>query len=417
MRIKTILNRIQKHPGFVYSGIMVVETNRGLAIQVAIRPRKGSKPVCSGCQKREAGYDTTSSRRFEFVPLWGIRVFFHYAMRRVACPRCGVKVEAVPWAQGKCRLTHVYTWFLARWAKRLSWSETAEVFQTSWDTVFRSVSMAVAWGRAHLQLDHVTAIGVDEILWKRGHRYLTVVYQIDAHCKRLLWVGPDRKVKTLLAFFHWFGAGRSARLRFVCSDMWRPYLRTIAKKASQALHVLDRFHIVANMNKALDRVRASEARQLKADGHSPVLKGARWCLLKRPSNRTAHQDFKLAELLKYNLKTVRAYLLKEDFAFFWNYLSPFWAGRFLDNWCARAMRSKIDPMKKMAATLRKHRPLLLNWFRAKKTISAGAVEGFNNKAKLTFRRAYGFKSLVAVEIALYHSLGALPELKMTHRFC
>ena len=345
MRIKTILNRIQKHPGFVYSGIMVVETNRGFEFQVAIRPRKGSKPVCSGCQKRGAGYDTTSSRRFEFVPLWGIRVFFHYAMRRVACPRCGVKVEAVPWAQGKCHLTHVYTWFLARWAKRLSWSETAEVFQTSWDTVFRSVSMAVSWGRAHLQLDHVTAIGVDEILWKRGHRYLTVVYQIDAHCKRLLWVGPDRKVKTLLAFFHWFGAWRSARLRFVCSDMWRPYLRTIAKKASQALHVLDRFHIVANMNKALDRVRASEARQLKADGHSPVLKGARWCLLKRPSNRTAHQDFKLAELLKYNLKTVRAYLLKEDFAFFWNYLSPFWAGRFLDNWCARAMRSKIDPMK------------------------------------------------------------------------
>ncbi len=417
MLVRTILNRIQKHPGFVYSGIMLVEANRGLEIQVTIRPRKGAQPVCSGCARHGPGYDTLSPRRFEFVPLWGIRVLFLYAMRRVACPRCGVKVEAVPWAQGKCHLTHAYAWFLARWAKRLSRSETAGVLQTSWDTVFRPVAMAVAWGRTHLKLDNVTAIGVDEILWKRGHRYLTVVYQIDAHCRRQLWVGPDRKVKTLLAFFHGFGAERNARLRFVCSDMWRPYLRTIARKASQALHVLDRFHIAANMNKALDKVRAAEARRLKADGHSPVLKGSRWCLLKRPSNRTASQNLKLAELLKYNLKTVRAYLLKEDFAFFWNDLSPYWAGRFLNNWCSRAMRSKIDPMKKAARTLRDHRELMLNWFRAKKTISAGAVEGFNNKAKLTFRRAYGFKSFAAVEIALYHSLGALPELKMTHRFC
>ncbi len=417
MPVKTILNRIQKHPGFVFSGIVLAETKHGFEIQLAIRPRKGGRPVCSSCQRRAPGFDTLSPRRFEFVPPWGIQVYFLYAMRRVECPRRGVKVETVPWARGKCHLSDTYTWFLARWAKRLGWKETAEVFQTSWDTVFRSVAMAVGWGGAHLELDNVTAIGVDEILWKRGHRYLTVVYQIDPHCKRLLWVGPDRKAKTLLTFFRWFGSGRSARLRFICSDMWRPYPHTIAKKAGQALHVLDRFHIVANMNKAVDKVRAAEARELRANGHSPVLKGSRWCLLKRPANRTAGQDLKLAELLKYNLKTVRAYLLKEEFGFFWAYVSPYWAGRFLDNWRARAMRSKIDPIKKAARTLRDHRELLLNWFRAKRAISAGAVEGFNNKAKLTFRIAYGFKSLEAAEIALYHSLGSLPEPKMTHRFC
>ena len=206
------------------------------------------------------------TRRFEFVPLWGIAVFLVYAMRRVSCASCGVRVERVPWATGKHQLTDTYAWFLARWAKRLSWKEVAEVFHTSWEKVFRSVEMAVEWGRAQRDLGGVEAIGIDEIQWQRGHRYLTLVYQIDAGCRRLLWVGQDRKVKTLLGFFRWFGAKRSAALGFICSDMWRPYLKGVAKKASEAIHILDRFHIMAKMNKAIDEVRAKEARDLKAKG-------------------------------------------------------------------------------------------------------------------------------------------------------
>ena len=123
------------------------------------------------------------------------------------------------------------------------------------------------------------------------------------------------------------------------------------------------------------------------------------------------------DLLSYNLRTVRAYLLKEDFQFFWEYISPEWAGKFLDRWCQRAMRSQIDPMKKVARMLRSHRELLLNWFRAKKAISSGAIEGLNNKLKLTTRKSYGFRTLRAAEVALYHTLGNLPEPECTHRFC
>jgi transposase len=132
-----------------------------------------------------------AQRRFEFVPLWGIPVFFLYAPRRVNCPGCGIHVEALPWAASKHRLTTAYAWFLARWAKRLSWKEVAEVFHTSWDNVFHAVEMAVEWGREHRDLNAITAIGIDEVQWQRGHRYLTLVYQIDAHCKRLLWVGKE----------------------------------------------------------------------------------------------------------------------------------------------------------------------------------------------------------------------------------
>ncbi len=156
---------------------------------------------------------------------------------------------------------------------------------------------------------------------------------------------------------------------------------------------------------------------MKADGYEPVLKGSRWLLLKRPENLTPRQEIKLADLLQYNLKSVRSYLLKEDFQSFWDYFSPYWAGRFLDRWCSRTMRSRIEPMKKVAKTLRKHRGLILNWFRAKGMISAAAVEGLNNKAKLTTRKAFGFRTFNAIEVALFHTLGDLPEPPITHRFC
>lgn len=155
------------------------------------------------------------------------------------------------------------------------------------------------------------------------------------------------------------------------SDTQAPHTwktRAIKKKAPQAIHVLDRFHIVAKINKAIDEVRASEHKKMQADGYEPILKNSRWCLLKRKENLTEKQDLKLRDLVKYNLKSVRAYLLKNDFESFWNYVSPTWAGKFLDKWCTRTMRSKIEPMKKAAKTIRKHKLLILNWFVAKKQL-------------------------------------------------
>jgi transposase len=416
MQIKTILNRVQKFKSFVYGAVRWVEGASVPTLEVELEPRSNSRPECSGCGQRRPGYDRLPERRFEFIPMWGNKVFFVYAPRRVECPDCGIRVERMPWVAGKHRLTEAYAWFLADWAKRLSWKEVAVAFRTTWDHVFCSVERAVAWGREHQDLSGVKAIGVDEIAWQRGHRYLTLVYQIDGHCKRLLWIGEKRTVKTLLRFFRWFGKERSQALKFVCSDMWKPYLKVIARKAGPALHILDRFHIMSHLSKAIDEVRAQEARELQAKGYEAVLTKTRWLLLKRPENLTDKQETKLADLLRYNLKSMRSYLLKEEFQLFWQYTSPYWAGEFLDKWCTKTMRSKLEPMKKVAKMLRRHRPLLLNWFRAKKQFSSGIVEGFNTKAKLTTRKAYGFKTFHAVEIALYHALGALPVPKTTHVF-
>jgi len=416
MQIKTILNRVQKHQSFIYTDIKLKEEDEQLKLDITIRPRSNSRPTCSGCGCKRPCYDTLPVRRFDFIPFWGILVYFIYAMRRVNCPDCGIKVERVPWADGKRTVTNAYAWFLARWAKELSWSQTAKAFRTSWYTVYSSVEMAVQWGRDRVNLDGITAIGIDELCWGRWHRYVTVVYQINRDHIRLLWVGEKRTMKTTLRFFHWLGKERTKQLKYVCSDMWKPYLRVIAKKAPQALNILDRFHIVAHMNKAIDKVRAAEVRELASKGYVPILKKSRWLFLKRPENLTDKEDISLATLVQYNLKTIRGYLLKEDFQFFWDYKSSYWAGVFLDRWCSRAMRSRIEPMKKVASMLRRHKELMLNWFRAKKEFSSGVVEGLNAKAKLTTRKAYGFKSFKSLELALYHNLGALPQPIVTHEF-
>ena len=416
MQLKTILSRVQKHKGFVYGAIQLSELPHGPALEVQIRPRAGSRAVCSGCGRKAPGYDRLPERCFEFIPFWGILVFFVYALRRVNCPRCGVKAERVPWAEGKSPLTTAYAWFLSGWAKRMAWKQVAEAFHTSWHHVAMAVSQAVAWGRAHLDLSGITAIGVDEIAWARGHTYATVVYQINQGRKRLLWVGEKRTIKTLLKFFHWLGRERSADIGFVASDMWRAYLKVIAKKIPQAIHVLDRFHIMSHMNKAIDQVRAEEAKAMRRKGLEPLLHHSRWCLLKRKSNLTPKQADKLESLLPYNLRTVKAYLMKEEFQLFWEYESPDWAGAFLDKWTRRAMYSRIEPVKKVARMLRGHRELILNWFRAKKEFSSAVVEGLNNKAKLSTKMAYGYGTFKMLEIALYHRLGDLPQPKTAHEF-
>lgn len=231
-------------------------------------------------------------------------------------------VEEVPWGLGKHTLTKTYMHFLGHWARTLSWKETAQSFHTTWDKVHDSVAYLVAFGLENRVLGVIRAIGVDEIQYSKGHKYLTLVYQIDAGCVRLLWIGKERTVKSFERFFAMIGPELSATIEFICSDMWKPYLRVIREKCGQAVHVLDRFHIAKKLQQAVDDVRSTEAKRMPADGYEPLLTKSRWCFLKRPENLTRNQKLKLRDLLRYNLQSVRAYLLKEDFDQFWEYVSP-----------------------------------------------------------------------------------------------
>jgi transposase len=417
MHIQSILRKVHPIKGFVYGKAAFCSMGRHKSIRVTVQPRAGSRAVCGGCGVKRAGYDTLPSREFSFVPLWGLLVFLLYAVRRVNCPKCGIKAEMLPWAMGKSPMTEAYTWFLASWAKVLSWRETAARFRTTWDAVFRAVDHAVAWGLEHRSLDNIKSIGVDELSWKKGHKYLTVVYQIDLGCRRLLYVARNRTTKSFNGFFDMLGAERSKKLEFVASDMWKAFLKVVRTRCGQAVHVLDRFHVMQLLSKAIDETRRADVRALRAAGRSPVLTKTRWILLKRPKNLKRNERVQLGELVTKNLRSVRAYLLKEHFQHFWSYTSVWGGRRFLKEWTTMAMRSRIEPIKKFARTLRAHEPQLLNWFRARGVFAAGATEGFNNKARITTRKAYGFRNYEHVRIALYHGLGNLPEPPwLTHQF-
>lgn len=200
MHLRTVLNAVFRHKGFVY-GSELLDPVRN-TISIAVRPRKGSKACCSGCGRPGPTYDHLPERGFNMIPVWGLAVVLFYFMRRVDCRHCGaVKVEQVPWSiGGKSRLTTAFAHPLAGWARFLSWTEVARRCGSCWDSVADAVRWIVEYGLEHRCLDGISAIGVDEIQYTKGHRYLTLVYQIDSNCRRLLWIGKERTQ----ASFHGF---------------------------------------------------------------------------------------------------------------------------------------------------------------------------------------------------------------------
>jgi transposase len=257
------------------------------SIEITVEPHGGIPRRCSRCQRPAPGYDRLPERRWLFVPLWGIATWFCYAPRRVNCAGHGVVVEYIPWSTGKRPVTCAMMGFLALLGAT---AELAGNGARVPDQLGSSVSvggMFVEWGLAHRQLHGVESIGVDEIHWGRGLKadnFLTVIYQIDAQCRRLLWVGRRRSQATLRRGLKARGPEVVKGLRFVCSDMWKPYLQVIATHIGHALHVLDRYHITSHLNQAVDQVRRTEGTRLRTKSKKAAqrLKHMRWHLLRAP---------------------------------------------------------------------------------------------------------------------------------------
>jgi transposase len=380
-------------------------------LAVYLIPDKRSKLICSGCHDRAPGYDTLSVRRWKHVPLWGIPVELVYAPRRVECRACGVKVEEIPWAQGKSPLSIFLSVVLGTWAKLVAWQVVGRIFGLHWNTVRKAVRDLVEYGFKHRDLTGVGCLGIDEISRRKGHIYHTQVY--DLTTPRLLWSGEERKSESLEKFFKELGESIRGTVDAVCCDMWAPYIEGIKKRFPNALLVFDKFHIVRHLMEAVDKVRKEEARKLKDRGIE-LLKGTKYIWLKNPWNLTDKQRVRLSELEKVNLKTHRAYLLKEAFRKFWDYTYPASAEKYLRQWFWWATHSRLESMRDFAWTLREHQEEILNYFHMR--ITNATVEGLNNKAKVISHRAYGYRTAETFKLALYHGLGNLPEPRLAHRF-
>ncbi len=380
-------------------------------IVVYLFPDRRCKVVCSSCGSQGPGYDTLKERRWKHVPLWGIPVTLVYAPRRIECSNCGIKVEAIPWTQGKSPLSLPLSVVLATWSKLVAWKVVGQLFGFHWNTVRKAVKNVVDYGLANRDLGNLIYIGIDEISRKRGHVYHTQVYDLIE--KRLLWSGEDRTSETLEGFFDYLGKDRCELIEAVCCDMWAPYVDAIKKRLPNALLVFDKFHIVRHLLDAVDTVRKEEAQKLKSEDPE-LLKKSRYIWLKNPWNLTDNQKVRLSDLEKLNLKINRAYLLKEAFRKFWDYSYKAWAKKYLVQWFWWATHSRLKPMRDFAWMIRRHQDDILNYFKV--PIDNGAVEGLNNKAKAISHRAYGYRTAETFKLALYHGMGKLPEPQLTHKF-
>jgi len=370
-----------------------------------VLPRKNGKPICPKCGKKGPVYDTQPSRTWRHLAGFGVHVLIEYAPRRVKCRHCHcATVEQMPWNQGKCHLTKPLQYQTAKWARELSWGQVAELFEVDWTQVENAVESAVEYGLEHRDTDNVKLIGIDEISRRKGHKYLTQVYEIDKERRRLLWSGEDNSKATLREFFDSWGDKRNSCITGVCCDLWGPYIEVIQEKIPQAVLVLDKFHAVGLLNRAVDDVRREEAAELREKGET-LLKKTRFIWLKNPENLTIKQQIKLHQLEAKSLKTHRAYVIKKSFQTIWDYADPETAEYALDAWFLWATHSQLNPIQKAAWTIYVNKKHLLNYYKVK--INNSVVEGLNNKAKVIMRRAYGFHSVKICKLALMHCMGKL----------
>ena len=401
MRMETY---IRKSLGMKAHRVTAVREEAGeLVAQVE---RIGRRRLCCGrCGLEAKGTKghTERSRRWRDLSMgqkWLVIVYWPY---RAVCRACGVTTEGVPWSDRWSRLTRRLAEAVALMAKDRDWKATARFFAVNWKTVLTVVKRAVERGLARRRLKPVRWIGIDEVSRKKGHHYLTVVYDLKRH--QLLWVGEGRTEETVNEFFTWLGKRRSQRLRVVCMDMWAPYLKAVRTRAPQATVAFDRFHLVRHVSDAVDEVRRSLMRKLKSPFRA-LVKGTRFVLLKNPWNLTPRQKQQLNALVRSNSPLSRAYYLKEDFQRFFDYLREGWARKHLEHWLRWASHSRLRPFQRLAQMVREHLDGILAWTWI--GVTNGALEGMNNKIKLLSHRAFGFRNVENYRSAIYHCCANLP---------
>jgi transposase len=359
----------------------------GLVVEVKPRQRRAR---CSGCTRKVRGlYDRRDGRRWRHLSLAGLDVWVRYDVRRVECPRCGVRVELVPWAERESDFTVPFEEMTAYLAQRTDQTTVSGMMRVAWTTVGSIVARVIARLGPTDRLEGLRCIGVDELSYRRHHEYVTVV--VDHRSGNVVWVGEGKSADTLKQFFAALGAERAALLEAVTIDLSGAYIKAVTEASPAALLVFDRFHVQRLAHEAVDEVRRSEARALSIAEDRRLLKGIRFALQKNPWNLLRSERIKLTQLQRENRRIYRAYLLKESLLDILDRHQVGVAARKLDEWCRWAMRSQLRPFKKLARTLRKHKDGVLAYVQTR--LNNGRTEGLNGKIRVITRRAFGFHNV------------------------
>jgi transposase len=371
---------------------------------VSVRPKAGAARRCGVCRRRCPGYDRgPGRRRWRSLDLGVVRTWLEADSPRVRCVEHGVVVASVPWARHGARHTYSFDDTAAWLVRHTSKSAVSHLLRIAWLTVGAIVTRVVADADAAAgdRLAGVRRIGIDEISYKRGHRYLTVV--VDHDTGRLLWVKDGRTKKDLAAFFDKLGPPGCAQIELVSADGADWIADVVGLRCPQAKLCMDPFHVVAWGNDALDLVRRQVWRTARQAGQTALARGlsrCRFALWKNPEDLTARQQNKLAWIAKTNQQLYRAYLLKEQLR---QVFAPGGADRILllDAWLRWASRSKLAPFVELARRMRRYRDDIANTLAH--NLANARVEAINTKIRLLTRIAFGFKSAAAlISLVMLH---------------
>jgi transposase len=385
MRVSTAFKRLLRLPGASVADVSF--SSEGVVVTVRLKRRRR---VCGECgQTGRLEIHDRRVKRWRHLDLGASRCFIEAELRRLRCRDCGVRLEAVPWARPGARHTRDLEDVVAWLAQQMAFAPIARLLRVAWHTIGPIVARVVADHLDEDRLEGLVCIGVDEISYRRHHRYLTTV--ADHKSGAIVWCAPGRNSATLQGFFDELG-DRCESIRAVSIDMSGEYQRAIRAAVPQAEVCFDPFHVVRLGARATDQVRRDEwnAHDRSHTATGRWVKGTRWSLLKAPENQTIGQLATLADVQDHNRRLYRAFLLREELRLLYHLPDPALAPEHLDAWLAWASRSRLRSFVRLARTLRAHRDGILAAIRL--GLSNGRLEGLNSKIRLISHRAFGFHS-------------------------
>ncbi len=361
---------------------------------------KGAKFPCPSCQETKEGeVHDTLDRTWRHLNFFQYETFLHARVPRVRCGSCGVKQVEVPWARSGSGFTLLFELLVLSLSREMSVAAVAELTRERANRLWRILKHYVERARREVDLSGLHQLGIDEFSLRKGHVYMTSFGDLEA--SRVIFLGEGRKKGVIRAFIEDLQARGidPGQIEVVCCDMWDPYLNGIGTFLSKARVVFDRFHVMNQLNKAVERVRWDEQREHKA------LKKSRFLWLKNPNNLTAQQEARLGALKKLDLRTARAYQIKLALARFWEIADPAEAMTYLKRWYFWATHSRLEPVIQAARTIKRYWRGVVNFLDAR--VTNGMVEGLNSKIKTAMKRAYGFKQVGYLRTIIYLVAGRL----------
>lgn len=373
-------------------------------VDVHVEHPAGNRFACPVCGRELGVYDHQAERVWRHLDSCQFLTYLHARPPRVACPEHGVHQVSLPWAQASSRFTNLFEALAINVLRAANVKQAAALLRITWDEAWHLMERAVLRGRAAKGDAVPKRIGIDEKAIAKGHRYMTLVCDLDH--STVEYIGADRKEASLAAYFDAVPDNRCEQIEAISLDMWPAYINACRDKVPGAdgKMVFDRFHIMRHVVEAVDKVRKQEHKVRMASGDATLAK-SKYLWLTNPANMTDPARERFAALKRVELKTGRAWALKEALRELWNYTSVAWATKFWKRWFFWATHSRLAPMIAAARLIARHLPNVLTYFTHR--ITNAVAEGLNSKIATIQKRVCGFRNPDHFKIAVYFYCGGL----------